>query len=364
MIMTITYSLQNGTLPPGLDIKDNFIDGLILWANGGAPTWNLSQDSFLGSYNDNDTVSLPPLEATAAEGRTIVAYQIVGRMNQKYTSIPFGLVMDWETGAISGTVIPTGEASANPWLPTEQPIWNTAAGQLADLVKYQTTSTISLSATAQYGTSISNYFITKGSLPFGLKMDASNGNITGTVSDSNVLDGYESPTPMPTWNTIPGSLGNVNEKQAVSIPLSATANLGTSISSYYVITGALPFGLTLNTQTGEISGTTSEILTSPLEPEYHYPGPDWVTASDLGTAPKDLAYTVTFSATPPTARTIDGFYVVGTSIGQLPRGLSLNYTTGVISGTPKDPGSYTFVVNAVDSAGNFTSRSFTLVITE
>lgn len=364
MDMTLSYNLQAGSLPPGLDVKDAMIDGLVLWANGGAPVWDTNQASFLGNFNDNANVNLPALIATAAEGRTLTSFQIVGRMDKPYTSLPFGTVMDWETGTITGVITPTGEVSANPWLPGEQPIWSNDAGQLADSVKYQTIATITLSATPQHGTAISSYFITKGSLPFGLKLNTQTGTITGTISDSNILDGYVSPTPEPTWTTIPGLLGNVGEKQAVTISLSATANLGTGISSYFITSGSLPFGLVLNSTTGVISGTTSELLTTPLEPEYHYPGPDWVTDGDLGSTAVNSAYSVTLASNPPEARTISGYYVVNGGTGQLPRGVWLNYSTGVVSGTPRDTGSYTFIVNAVDSSGNYTSRAFTLVVTE
>jgi hypothetical protein len=48
--------------------------------------------------------------------------------------------------------------------------------------------------------------------------------------------------------------------------------------------------------------------------------------------------------------------------GSLPPGLSLNATTGVISGTPTTPGTYSFVFVATNNAGSVESPSRTIVV--
>lgn len=52
--------------------------------------------------------------------------------------------------------------------------------------------------------------------------------------------------------------------------------------------------------------------------------------------------------------------------GSLPTGLSLNSTSGgfVISGTPTVNGTYDFVVQGVDSVGNYMRKSYTIVVLE
>ena len=73
-----------------------------------------------------------------------------------------------------------------------------------------------------------------------------------------------------------------------------------------------------------------------------YLGPTFTSANPTGTAVLGSAYTYTFvaSGTSPT-------YVV--SSGSLPTGLSLNNTTGVLSGTPTVRGTYVFAVTCTSS---------------
>jgi hypothetical protein len=60
----------------------------------------------------------------------------------------------------------------------------------------------------------------------------------------------------PTWNTPAGSLGSFPSQIAFVSQLSATANSpASSITSYILISGSLPDGVSLNTTTGLISGT-------------------------------------------------------------------------------------------------------------
>jgi trimeric autotransporter adhesin len=55
-------------------------------------------------------------------------------------------------------------------------------------------------------------------------------------------------------------------------------------------------------------------------------------------------------------------YVWSLNSGSLPPGLTLNQTSGVISGTPTQVGSFSFTVGLTDSGGNITSRSLMIVI--
>ncbi len=48
--------------------------------------------------------------------------------------------------------------------------------------------------------------------------------------------------------------------------------------------------------------------------------------------------------------------------GALPTGLSLNTSTGAITGTPTAQGSYSFVIRATGSGGNTNTSTLTIVI--
>src|SRR5207253_2063272 len=67
-------------------------------------------------------------------------------------------------------------------------------------------------------------------------------------------------------------------------------------------------------------------------------------------------YSQTISASPANT------YTFAVSNGSLPPGLSLNTSTGVISGTPTQPGSFPITVTATDANQCTGSRSYTLVI--
>src|SRR5262249_24590476 len=58
--------------------------------------------------------------------------------------------------------------------------------------------------------------------------------------------------------------------------------------------------------------------------------------------------------TPPLSFSVGG--------GTVPPGLSLNASTGRISGTPTIPGSFTFVFRQTDSTGSITNANYTIVI--
>jgi hypothetical protein len=53
------------------------------------------------------------------------------------------------------------------------------------------------------------------------------------------------------------------------------------------------------------------------------------------------------------------FSIVG---GSLPQGVSLNSSTGQVSGTPATPGNYTITSKVVDSYGNWDTDTCTIVV--
>ena len=84
--------------------------------------------------------------------------------------------------------------------------------------------------------------------------------------------------------------------------------------------------------------------------------PVWVTPEgELDAGQIGSLYSFTLNATDPDGGSVE--YSIST--GQLPTGLSLNSSTGVISGTFTEP--QQFVVSATDSSGNVTNRQFEIV---
>jgi hypothetical protein len=85
--------------------------------------------------------------------------------------------------------------------------------------------------------------------------------------------------------------------------------------------------------------------------------PVWVTSSTLPTFFVNLAYSTTLSATDA-----DGGSSITYSIasGSLPSSMTLNSSTGVISGTSSSASPGSFTIRATDSGGNFVDRAFTM----
>ena len=154
-----------------------------------------------------------------------------------------------------------------------------------------------------------------------------------------------------------------------SYGLTATGGTGTLTGS--VSSGSLPPGLSLNPATGLLSGTptTSGSYTFTAK----------VTDTFGGTATKTV--TVVITAVPSLANPAPatgqagvaysnglavtggtGPYTWSVSSGSLPPGLSLNPTTGVISGTPTSVGLYTFTVQVTDSFGLTATQTLSMSV--
>ncbi len=155
---------------------------------------------------------------------------------------------------------------------------------------------------------------------------------------------------------------------------------GTGVVTWSLTTGTLPAGLTLNPGTGAIAGTPTAAGTSAIT----------ITATDSANPPNSAAIPLSITinaAAPPFAISTPSLPngTIGTpydqilsasggtapftwsvSTGSLPTGLSLNATTGEITGTPTSstttPPSFTFTVIVTDSSATplTAQKQFTL----
>ena len=141
--------------------------------------------------------------------------------------------------------------------------------------------------------------------------------------------------------------------------------------TWSVSAGALPNGLTLNTTTGVISGTTTTIGTFTFTIDVRndvcsntkeisitvLPVPSVViTNPPLINGTIGTVYSQTFTQTGLT-----GTITWSVSAGTLPAGLTLNPATGVISGMPTAGGTFSFTIQVTN--GTFSQeKAYTLVI--
>ncbi|WP_345066204.1 InlB B-repeat-containing protein, partial [Leifsonia kafniensis] len=145
--------------------------------------------------------------------------------------------------------------------------------------------------------------------------------------------------------------------------------------TFSVTAGALPAGLSLDATTGVISGTPTSAESATFT----------VTASNGVGSPAATSYTVVVSAAlvapaitsgDPGAGTVGSAYsftvvasgnpapTFSVTAGALPAGLSLDATTGVISGTPTSVESATFTVTASNGVASPAATSYTVVVSE
>jgi len=298
-------------------------------------------------------------------------------------ALPAGLSISATTGAISGT--PTSVASLATYIITASnsagvttdtlPITVNAAPPSA-LVYPQTTinATVNTAIATDTPTFLGTtpVFGVSPTLPAGLSINSTTGAISGTptvvtatatytVTASNSAGSITSTlsitvglAPTLTYNSIVGYLNN---------PIVYDTPKYTGPTATFSIAPALPAGLSINSTTGLISGTPTVITpltnyiatatssigstTAPLTIQVVYNPPYSLTYPQL-----TITATVGIPVNPDTP-TIDSFEgITFTTSPVLPAGLTINATTGVISGTPTVAATQTnYVVSATNSGG-------------
>ena len=147
-----------------------------------------------------------------------------------------------------------------------------------------------------------------------------------------------------------------------------TATGGATPYTWSLTSGTLPSGVTLNASTGILSGNTTAASSSDLAIKVtdsvgatqtlpcrliFYAGPVAITPTSLGTITSGLGYSKTFTASGGTAP-----YTWSLATGTLPTGLTLNSSTGKLSGTPTVNGAYTFAIKATAANSVFATAIF------
>jgi hypothetical protein len=227
-------------------------------------------------------------------------------------------------------------------------------------------------------------FTTASTLPTGVSLTTA-GVLTGTptqggsfpivvtVTDSNGCtgssSGYTLTITCPTITVTNPGVSSGTAGTAFSQTFTQSGGQGTITWSE---TGTLPTGITLNSATGVLSGTTSQVGTFPITvtatdqngctgtgATYNLTvGCQTVTVTNPGvnTGTVDAAFSQTFTVTGILGT------VTWSETGALPAGITLNSASGVLSGTPTVPGSFPITVKATDTNGCFGTSSYTLTI--
>jgi Putative Ig domain len=414
-----TWSLSSGTLPAGLLLNSSTgaITGTptaaavtssvtVKVADSSTPQMTTTKNFAVVITLSVTTSSLPNAAIGTGYNATLAAEggQPPYTWSISSGSLPAGLSLTPSTGAITGTPANNATSSNITVKVVDSATTQQSATQAFSIFIPLTLESTSLpngaigtgynqSVAVGGGTTPYTWSITSGSLPAGLSLSASTGAITGTPANNStsstftvkVVDSSSSPQNVSSSFTItiplkiettslPSGAPNVAYSQNVSV------GGGTAPYTWSITSGALPPPLSLNPATGAITGTPSatdngnyaftvQVVDSTL------PSPQTTTqnlsinisaliisSSSVSNATIGTAY----SNTPVTASGGATPYTYSIASGSLPNGLSLNSSTGAITGTPSSSAiDESFSIQVVDSsvpAQTATSSTLSMIV--
>ena len=409
------WTVSSGSLPAGLSLNSS--TGVI----SGTPTAGSASFSVTVRDTTGATSAAQPLSITIVAGVIITTTTLPnGEVGITYAqtlkatgglqpysswtvasgSLPAGLSLNAFNGTIGGP--PTASGTSTFSVTVKDSSGDTSAAQPLSITiltppAVTTTSLPNGTVNSPYSQNLtasggampySNWTVTSGSLPGGLSLISSSGAITGTPTASGsfsfkvtVTDslGGTSPAQPLSMTIVTALMVTTTSLPGGEVGIAYSKTLGASggtqpYSNWTVTSGSLPAGLTLISASGTIFGMPTANGTSSFSVTVKdslgntsaaqalsiaIEMPPVITTTSLPSGTAGVAYSQTLipgGGAPPYAN----WMLVS---GSLPTGLTLNASTGVLSGTPTAQGSpFTFAVTVSDSA-NVTSAPMTFSLT-
>ena len=308
-------------------------------------------------------------------------------------SLPAGITLDSGTGKLSGTPTAAGTSSFTVKV-------TDAAGETAT----QATSLTIISGpslsfpappagevgaaysdtlTASGGTAPYAWSVSSGSLPAGITLDSGTGKLSGTPTAAGTSSFTVKVTDAAGQTATQATSLTIISGPSLSFPAppagevgaaysdTLTASGGTAPYAWSVSSGSLPAGITLNASTGKLSGTPTTAGISAFTIKVTDAASQTATQATSLTivsgpglsfpAPPDgetgAAYSYTLTASGGT-----GPYTWSVSSGSLPDGITLNASTGLLSGTPTRAGTSNLTIKVTDAAGQTATEATHLTI--
>ena len=354
------------------------------------------------TYSSPDPDSFSPTNTLAASGGTgsyTYSWAYVSGSANIAVDSPTSLVTSFTTDVpISSTeatvfrlTVTDGTSSAT-YDATITGINNYVALTLPGTLTAKMTRSVAYSSTltAANGTAPYAYSLAAGSLPTGITVNAGTGAVAGTPTGTSYINYSPTIRVTDTFGETADSAQSIQYRNLPILPTTidkATRTVAFSESmaatnvadchatlAYSVQSGTLPTGLSLNSSSGLISGTPTDTsygnraitiratdgATNTFDQAIVLGYEDeLVLSGTLDNAGKGVAYSDSLTRagghTPFT-------YTI--SVGTLPAGLSINASTGVISGTPSATGLTNFTVRVEDSAGNIDTHATSITVEE
>ncbi|HMZ21043.1 MAG TPA: putative Ig domain-containing protein, partial [Blastocatellia bacterium] len=396
-----TVTLGSGTLPPGLTLNGDSLNGTST-ATGEFSFTLLATDAYGCTGSRSYTLkfacagvtvvpaSLPGGTVGTAYNQT-VGTSPTGAFSFAVTSgaLPIGLMLNAATGAITGTPAQSGSFSFTITA-TGAECSGSRGYTIAIGCPVITPATLAnTSVGANYAGSVAaspsgvySYSLLMGSLPAGLTLNSSNGALTGTASVPGTF-GFTIRA-----QSAGGCSGQQSYSLTVGCPTIALSALATPTlnSPYqqtvvaspgggnysYAVTGSLPAGLSLNPATGAITGTPTAAgaynftITvtgfGSCTGSRNYTGTiagsscPTITLADLPSGQPGQLYSNSVTASPA------GSYSYAVTTGSLPPGLTLYGSFGLVYGYPTTAGTFNFTITATDSNNCTGTKNYSVVI--
>ena len=243
------------------------------------------------------------------------------------------------------------------------------AGQVGVSYSYQVSS--SAASPRTFGAS---------GLPGGLVINASTGLITGTPTAAGTFTGNISVTSGGATNSAAISITVAASAAASAITSPTTASGTVAVAFTYTATGSntptsfnitgLPAGLSANTTTGAITGSPTAVGTYSITISANNAAGTGAPITLTLTVAAPAAAPVISSATTASVAVNGAFsYTIAASnsptsfaASGLPLGLSLDTTTGAITGNPSVAGSYSVTLTATGAGGTSAPRTLSLTV--